>query len=197
MLNFNDHQRELVSRIDCCRCSDRQGCDQIRYDCPKVDFQTLLVDDVSILKPEKDEAVATNEADQPKTGFMKTTRKDFETHQYGNITRCRYKNKILSFFSSEKEASWLPLFFFSCQGQYYRALREESLTDAVLEQQIMDFLYPDNKSFMYAGWLCRFDTADMLFHIYTPGELEQPAGFRYSEMEAYTPAQAIEFINCY
>jgi hypothetical protein len=195
MLNFNDRQRELINRIDCSRCSDNRACDQIRYECPKVNFHTLQVDDVSILKPEK--CTAVNEANQPETIFTKTTRKDFETHLYGDITRCRHKNKILSFFSSEKEATGLLCFFFSHQGTYYRALREKSLTDAVLEQQMMDFLYPNNKSFRYAGWHCKFDNADMLFHLYTPREMEQPVGVRYSEMEVHTSAQAIEFINSY
>jgi hypothetical protein len=195
MLILNEKQRELVSRIDCFRCSDRRKCDRIRHECPKVDLQTLLVDDVSIMKPEK--STVSNEADKTESGFIKTTRKDFETHQYGNITRCRYKNKILSFFSSEKEAGSLLFFFFSHQGCYYRALREKSLTDAVLEQQMMSFLYPDNKSFMYAGWLCKFNAAEMMFYLYTPNEMEQPAGMRNSEMEASSPMQAIEFINCY
>jgi hypothetical protein len=192
---LNDKQRDLISRIDCSRCIDRRACDQIRRECPKIDLQTLLVDDVSILKPETGTLV--NEDNNPENDFIITTRKDFETHQYGNIIRCRYKNKILSFFSSEKEAKSLLFFYFSHQGLYYRALREKSLTDAVLEQQVMSFLYPNNKSFMYSGWLCKFNSADMLFHLYTPTEMEQPAGFRNSEMEASTPAQAIEFINCY
>jgi hypothetical protein len=72
-----------------------------------------------------------------------------------------------------------------------------SLTDAALEQQVMNFLYPDNKSFMYSGWMCKFDRNNMLFHLFTPGEMEQPSGSRYSEIEVSTPAQAIEFINGY
>ena len=188
---LNDKQWGLVNRIDCSRCTDRRACDQIRYECPKVDFHTLQVDDVSILKPE----VIKESEHVPDAGFTKTTKRDFETHMNGNISRCRFKNKILSFFSSEKEAQ--GQFFFSHNERYYKALRDESLTDAVLEQQIMNFLYPDNKSFSYRGWLCMYVTNDGLFHLFTPNELEQPAGFRNSEMEVSTPAQAIDFINGY
>jgi hypothetical protein len=195
MLIFNNHQRELIHRIDCSRCSDRRACDQIRHECPKIDLQTLLVDDVSILKPET--GTAANEAQKQETGFMQTTKRDFETNLYGNITRCRYKNKILSFFSGEREAQGLLFFFFTHQGGYYRALRDKNLTDAMLEKQIMDFLYPDNKSFMYAGWQCRFNNADLLFYLYTPGEMDQPAGMRISEMKVSSSAQAIDFINSY
>ena len=195
MFIFNPQQQELAVRIDCSRCSDNRSCDQIRRECPKVNFHTLQVDDVSILKLETHHA--ENEGERPPTGFTKTTRRDFETHQYGNIARCRYKNKILSFFSSEKEVQGLFLFFFSHQGRYYRAFRDKSLSDAILENQIISFLYPENKSFVYAGWLCRFDAKDMLFHLYTPGEREHPEEFRNSEMEVSSPGQAIEFINCY
>ena len=188
---LNDQQWELAGRIDCSRCSDRRMCDQIRYECPKVDFHTLQVDDVSILKPEK----ITESVPIPDTGFSMITKGDFEKHLYGSISRCRCKNKILSFFSSEKEAQ--GQFFFSHNERYYKAVRDESLTNAVLEQQIMNFLYPDNKSFSYRGWLCMYVTNDGLYHLYTPNEREQPAGVRNSEMEVSTPAQAIEFINGY
>jgi hypothetical protein len=147
-----------------------------------VNFQTLQVDDVSILQPE-----IIKESEQvPDTGFAKTTKRDFEMYMYGKIFRCRFKNKILSFFSSEKGAQ--GLLFFSYNERYYKALRDENITDAVLEQQIMNFLYPDNKSFTYQGWLCKYVTNDGLFHLFTPNELEQPAGFRNSEMELSTPA---------
>jgi len=190
---LNDKQKELINRIDCSQCNDRRACDQIRCECPKVNFHTLQVDDVSILKPE-----IINESEHvPDTGFAKTTKRDFETHMYGSISRCRFKNKILSFFSSEKEAKGHLLFFFSHNGRYYRDFRDENLTDTVLEQQVMNFLYPDNKSFVYSGWHCKFNAADMLFYLYTPSEMEQPAGVRNSEIEVSTPAQAIEFINCY
>jgi len=208
---LNDKQRELVNRIDCSMCRDRRSCDQIRYECPKVDIHTLQVDDVSILKSEiikkseqnhdtdftkttKREIIKKSEQNHD-TDFTKTTKREFETHMYGNISRCCYKNKILSFFASEKEAQ--GQFFFSHNERYYKALREKSLTDGILEQQIMNFLYPDNKSFVYRGWLCKYITNDGLFHLFTPNELEQPAGFRNPEMEVSTPAQAIEFINCY
>ena len=188
---LTEQQQKFISRIDCSRCSDRRSCDQIRCECPKVNFHSLQVDDVSILKPE-----IIKESEQvPDTGFTKITKRDFETHLYGNVFRCRFKNKILSFFSSEKEAK--GQFFFSHNERYYKALNGENLTDSVLEQQIMNFLYPDNKSFSYRGWLCKYVTNDGLFHLFTPNEQEQPAGFRNSEMEVSTPAQAIEFINCY
>jgi len=194
MMLFNNQQLELISRIDCSRCSDNRLCDQIRQECPKVNFHSLQVDDVSILKPETNHA--ENKARKPETDFAKTTRKDFETHLYGNITKCRHKNKILSFFSGEKEAQGL-LFFFSHEGQYYRTYYGKEQPDDLLERQMMGFLYPDNKSFFYAGWLCRFVKSDLLFHLYTPSEMKQPAGFRNSEMEVSTPVQAIEFINSY
>jgi len=188
---LNDKQWELVNRIDCSRCSDRRMCDQIRYECPKVDFHSFQVDDVSILKPD-----VIKESEQvPDAGFTKTTKRDFETHMNGIISRCRFKNKILSFFSSEKEAQ--GQFFFSHNERYYKALRDESLTDAVLEQQIMDFLYPDKKSFNYLGWFCKFDMKEGVFHLITPHELEQPTGFKSSKMEVLTPVQAIDFINGY
>ena len=195
MFTFNIQQQELAARIDCSRCADSRSCDQIRRECPKVNFHTLQVDDVSILKPETH--YVENEGESLPAGFTKTTRRDFETHQYGNISRCKYRNKILSFFSSEKEIQGLFLFFFSHQGQYYSAFRDKRLPDDTLEKQIQSFLHPENKSFVYDGWLCRFDANDMLFHLYTPGEMEQPAGLRISEMEVFTPSQAIEFINCY
>ena len=110
---FNEQQLELIQKIDCSRCSDSRACDGIRYECPKVNFQTLQVDDVSILKPETNHS--ENEVVKPEPCFTKTTKKEFETHLYGNITRCRFKNKILSFFSSEKEAQGL-LFFFSLKS---------------------------------------------------------------------------------
>ena len=193
---FNNQQLELIRKIDCSRCSDHRACDQIRHECPKINLHSLMVDDISILIPSETKQVVKENDDQ-ETEFIKTTKKDFETHQYGNITRCRHKNKILSFFSSEQEAQALLLFFFSHGGRYYRALREKDLPDAVLERQMMNFLYPDNKSFHYAGWFCRFNRDDLMFYLYTPSEMEQPTGFRNSEMEVSTPAQAIEFINCY
>jgi len=193
---FNKNQLELIRNIDCSRCSDSRACDGVKYECPKVNFQTLLVDDVSILKTfVTKQVIKENDVQEP--DFIKTTKNDFETHQYGNISRCRHQNKILSFFSGEKEVQGLYLFYFSHQGGYYRAFRDKNTTDAVLEKQVMNFLYPDNQSFMYAGWLCRFDREDMLFHLYTPSELEQPFDVRNSELEASSPAQAIEFINCY
>ena len=194
MLIQNDKQRELISRIDCSRCSDSRACDQIRCECPKVNFYSLEVDDVSILKPD---ITKENEPHVPDAAFTETTKREFETRLYGNISRCCFRNKILSFFASEKEERGLLLFYFSYKGRYYRSFRDHTLADDTLEQQIINFLYPDNKSFKYQGWLCKFDVKDCLFHLYTPNELEQPTGVRYPEMEVSTPAQAIEFINCY
>jgi hypothetical protein len=108
-----------------------------------------------------------------------------------------YGNKILSFCSSEKEVQGSCLFCFSHQGRYYRGLCDTNITDAVLEQQVMNFLYPDNKSFMYCGWYCRFDSDDLQFHLYTSDEMEQPSSMRICEMEVSTAALAIEFINDY
>ena len=193
---FNEQQLELIRSIDCFRCSDRRACDQVKYECPKVNFQTLVVDDISILKTSVTKKVII-ENDIQEAEFIETTGKDFVTHLYGNITRCWFQNKILSFFSSEKEVQGYGFFYFSYQGNYYRGFRDKTLTDAILEKQIMNFLYPDNKSFMYSGWLCRFDKKDMLFYLFTPSELEQPARMRNSEFEVSTPAQAIELINCY
>jgi hypothetical protein len=188
------NQLELTGRIDCSRCHIRTVCDQIKSECPKADFRTLTVNDDSILTAEAGKNLKNCDGEPP--GFIEITRREFEKHLYGNITGCRDKNKILSFFSSEKEVQDSGLFFFSHRGRYYRALRDTNLTGAALEQQVMNFLYPAGKSFMYSGWLCRFDRNDLMFHLYTPAEPEQPPGVRYSEFEAFSPAQAIEFINC-
>jgi hypothetical protein len=158
-----------------------------------VNFYTLQVDDVSILKPE----LIKEKEHVPDTGFKEITKRDFETHLYGSIYRCRFQNRILSFVSSEKEATGLLLFFFAHNGRYFRVYRDRNVADAALDKQIMNYLYPDTKSFNYQGWLCKYVANDGLFHLYTPNELEQPAGFRISEMEVSTSAQAIEFINGY
>jgi hypothetical protein len=152
------------------------------------------VDDISILQSDVGKM---NDRHVPDADFAETTKRDFETHQYGNISRCRFHNKILSFFSSEKEAQGLLLFFFAHNGRYFRAYRKESLADSTLDKQMMNCLYPDNKSFIYQGWFCKFDVKNRLFQLFTPNERNQPMGVRYSEMEVSTPAQAIEFINCY
>ena len=88
---LNDKQRALVNRIDCSRCSDRRACDQIRCECPKVNFYTLQVDDVFILKPE----IAKESDEIPETGFIKTTKKDFETHLYGKISRYQKQREVI------------------------------------------------------------------------------------------------------
>jgi len=79
-------------------------------------------------------------------GFTKITKRDFVEHIYGDISRCCLRNNILYFFSSEKEATGLSLFFFSHNRRYYSALRHANLPNSILEQQITDFLFPDNLS---------------------------------------------------
>jgi len=76
--------------------------------------------------------------------FRKTTKHDFRKHIYGKISRCCFRNNILYFFSSEKEATGFCVFFFSHNKRYYKALRDVNLTNTILEQQIKDFLYPDD-----------------------------------------------------
>jgi hypothetical protein len=191
---LNPKQQNFISRIDCSRCHIKRYCDQIKSECPKANFQTLTVDDASILKPEA--GTNAQKCDVTPPSFIEITRREFERHLYGNISRCRDRSKILSFFSGEKEVQGFSLYVFSHQGRYYRALRDTSLTDAALEQQVINFLYPDNKSFMYAGWTCWFNRENLLFYLYSSGEMQQPPGMRNSEFEASSPAQAIEFINC-
>jgi hypothetical protein len=53
------------------------------------------------------------------------------------------------------------------------------------------------KSFKHKGWLCKWSADIQGWELYTPSELEQPAGFRYPEIECYTVAQCKEFINTY
>jgi hypothetical protein len=136
-------------------------------------------------KPEKRPYV--NAAGMSVSGFEETTLREFHAHMYGNTTRCRLQDRILSFFSSEKEASGLHLFFFSHRGRYYRAFRDRNLTDAALDREMMNFLYPDSKSFFYRGWLCRFSREDSLYYLFTPCEQEQPSAIQCSEMEASHP----------
>lgn len=53
------------------------------------------------------------------------------------------------------------------------------------------------KSFKYKNWLCEWDEKNQQFNLYTPSELEQPKGCRYSEMECVTKEQCKEFIKNY
>jgi hypothetical protein len=53
------------------------------------------------------------------------------------------------------------------------------------------------KSFRYKYWYCKWDHVEGLFYLYTPSEMEQPAGCRYHEAECQTIAQCKEFINNY
>jgi len=52
-------------------------------------------------------------------------------------------------------------------------------------------------TFRYKGWLCRWDDEEQMYFLYTPGELEQPAGFREHETECATKAICKVFINSY
>lgn len=53
------------------------------------------------------------------------------------------------------------------------------------------------KTFKYKRWLCEWNEAEQLYYLYTPEELEQPKGFRYSEYEAQSEKEAKEFISNY
>ncbi len=53
------------------------------------------------------------------------------------------------------------------------------------------------KSFKYKNWFCEWNEDEQLFYLYTPSEMEEPNGLRYSEMEVGTKEQAKEFINNY
>jgi hypothetical protein len=53
------------------------------------------------------------------------------------------------------------------------------------------------KSFKYKGWYCRWNDSEGLYFLYTPEEMEQPAGFRYYEIECTTKEQCREFIDGY
>ena len=148
-------------------------------------------------KVKKQKRKPKNEVEIPQADFTKISKRHFDKHLYGNTSRCKYKNQILSFFSSDEDVEGLFLFCFSYQRRYYSAFRDKTLPDAILEKQIMDVLFPENKSFHYKGWLCKYNANDSMFHLYTPEEMEQLAGFRICEMELSTPIQAIEFINHY
>jgi hypothetical protein len=53
------------------------------------------------------------------------------------------------------------------------------------------------KSFKYKGWFCKWDKKEQVYVIYTPEEMEQPAGFRYPEMECKTAEECKSFIESY
>jgi len=42
---LNDKEWALVESIDCTKCADADMCDQVKYDCPKVDFKGGFVDE--------------------------------------------------------------------------------------------------------------------------------------------------------
>lgn len=51
------------------------------------------------------------------------------------------------------------------------------------------------KNTKYKGWLIQWKKE--CFHLFTPDELEQPAGFRDPETECYSIEQAKQFIDNY
>jgi hypothetical protein len=53
------------------------------------------------------------------------------------------------------------------------------------------------KSFKYKNWYCKFVASEGLFYLYSPSEMEQPAGFRDHDSECSTSSQCKEFINSY
>ena len=55
----------------------------------------------------------------------------------------------------------------------------------------------ENRSFKYRNWLCKWNATAGVYYLYTPGELEQPTGCRYPEMECATKDMCREFINSY
>jgi hypothetical protein len=55
------------------------------------------------------------------------------------------------------------LFFFAHNMRYYRVFRDNSMSDSALNKQMMNVLYPDNKSFSYRGRFCKFVVKDGLF----------------------------------
>lgn len=198
MLLLDAGQREPAARIDCSRCRAGRACDQTGRECPKVNFYTFRADDISGLNRESEKRPDGNAGGASVPRFEETTRREFYMHLYGNTTRCRLQNRTLSFFSGEKEDSGRFLFFFSRQGRYYRAFCDGNMTDAALDREMIDYLYPDRKSFSYRGWLCRFSREDGMFHLVPPGApQDRTAGTGHGEPEASTPAQAIEFIDCY
>ena len=53
------------------------------------------------------------------------------------------------------------------------------------------------KKLRYKRWLIQWEESDQMYLLYTPEEMEQPAGFRGSEMEASTIEEAKRFIDNY
>lgn len=63
------------------------------------------------------------------------------------------------------------------------------------ELQVMHTNNSAMKSFRYKNWLCEWNEKEQQFYLYTPDEMEEPKGFRYSETEAQSVAEAKEFID--
>jgi len=59
------------------------------------------------------------------------------------------------------------------------------------------FKKADPKKLKYNGWLIKWNEKEQLFDLFTPEELEQPAGFREVEMQLSTVAEAKVFIDNY
>lgn len=51
----------LVAKIDCKTCADRNMCDQVKNDCPKIDFKRGFIDDVEYVI-QSDEGFWSNDA---------------------------------------------------------------------------------------------------------------------------------------
>ena len=62
-----------------------------------------------------------------------------------------------------------------------------------------DVPQPDKKTknFRHKGWLCQWSDEIQSYVLYTPDELEQPAGFREAEFECNTIDACKAFINSY
>jgi len=50
---LNEQQWAAVGKINCDSCADKDGCDQVKYDCPKMCFKTLTHDVQGYLGAEK------------------------------------------------------------------------------------------------------------------------------------------------
>ena len=55
----------------------------------------------------------------------------------------------------------------------------------------------DKKSLRYKGWLIKWNNDEQLYFLFTPEEMEQPAGFRSHETEVSMMVQAKRFIDNY
>jgi len=53
------------------------------------------------------------------------------------------------------------------------------------------------KKVKYKGWLIKWDETLQLYALFTPAEMEQPAGFREAEAELATMEQSKTFIDNY